>query len=125
MTKPNVPEHLIMNQILDYLTLRGCYVWRNNSGAFVRNYFNMREGRWKETFFRAGKKGLPDIIGLDPQGRFIGIEVKTQTGRTSPEQVTVIQEMKDRGAWAFIARSLEDVQRFFPLDLPSRVDVLL
>jgi hypothetical protein len=111
MTAPKVPEHLIMLQIIDYLNKRGCYVWRNNTGAFIRNYYNMREARWKETFFRSGMKGLPDIIGLDSGGRFIGIEVKTATGKTSPEQVRVLAEMKQRGAWAFVARSLDEVMK--------------
>jgi hypothetical protein len=114
MTKPLIPEHVILNQILDYLRLKGCYVWRNNTGAFVRNYYSMKEARWKETFFRSGQRGLPDIIGIAPDGKFIGIEVKTQTGKVSPEQKVTLQTMANLGAWAFVARSLEDVERFFP-----------
>jgi hypothetical protein len=111
MTAPKIPEHLIMLQIIEYLTSRGCYVWRNNTGAFVRNYYNMREGRWKETYFRSGMKGLPDILGIAPDGKFIGIEVKTTTGRTSDEQKRVIAEMANRGGWAFVARSLDEVKK--------------
>lgn len=111
MTAPKIPEHLIMNLILDYLRTRGCYVWRNNSGAFVRNYYSMREAKWKETFFRSGQKGLPDILGVAPDGKLIAIEVKTTTGKVSPEQKETLQEMANRGAWAFVARSLDDVTK--------------
>lgn len=113
MTAPKVPEHLIQNQILDYLKIKGCYVWRNNTGAFVRNYYNMREGRWKETYFRSGQRGLPDILGVAPDGKLIAIEVKSATGKVSPEQKTTLQEMANRGAWAFVARSLLDVENVF------------
>lgn len=31
-------------------------------------------------------RGIPDIIGCSPQGRFIGIELKTKVGKTSKLQ---------------------------------------
>jgi Holliday junction resolvase len=53
-------------------------------------------------------KGIPDIIGCY-KGRFIGIEVKVASGRVSPDQERVIQNINDAGGLAFIARNLEDV----------------
>lgn len=53
-------------------------------------------------------KGVPDLICCQ-KGRFIGIEVKTETGRVSPEQEEFIRRINEAGGLAFVARSLDDV----------------
>lgn len=51
--------------------------WANNTGAVktVKGHFQ-----------RYGLKGSSDIIGLSTQGQFVGIEIKTGTGRQSGDQ---------------------------------------
>ena len=54
--------------------------------------------------------GVPDIlVSLD--GRFIGIEVKTQKGVASKMQEYHINKIISSGGYAFVARSVEDVKR--------------
>lgn len=108
MTEPNtvLGESAIQAAVLKRLTDLGCFVWRNNTGSFVRNYFSQREGRMKQTFFRAGRKGLPDIVGLTPSGKFIGLEIKSKTGKVSPEQKEVLATMKRMGAIAGVVRDI-------------------
>ena len=53
-------------------------------------------------------KGVPDLICCQ-NGRLIGIEVKTKTGRLSPEQVEFIKRINDAGGLAFVARDLDTV----------------
>src|ERR1039457_5105609 len=65
----------IQRQILDYLTLKGIFHYRQNSGAFRRD----------DHFYRMGVAGAPDIICV-VGGRYIGIEVKAPGGRNSPSQ---------------------------------------
>lgn len=55
-----------------------------------------------------GAKGVPDILGCF-QGKFLGIEVKTENGRLSPEQDRFIKNLNDAGGIAFVARSVDDV----------------
>ncbi|HPC81713.1 MAG TPA: hypothetical protein PL165_07660, partial [Methanofastidiosum sp.] len=60
-TKVKVREQVIINQVLQFLALKGCYAWRNNTGA-------MKIGH---RFVRFGHKGIADIIGIIPKtGQF-------------------------------------------------------
>ena len=52
--------------------------------------------------------GVPDIL-LVKEGRFIGIEVKSLTGRISKNQVIFRDLVIEAGGEYFIARSVEDV----------------
>lgn len=55
-------------------------------------------------------KGVPDII-LIKSGQFIGLEVKTDIGRLSPDQVEFARRSKEAGAIYHVVRSIDDVQR--------------
>ena len=55
--------------------------------------------------------GWPDITGLLPDGRFIGVEVKAPAGRQSPVQKQMEQEIRKRNGIYVLARSVEDVQK--------------
>lgn len=52
--------------------------------------------------------GIPDIIGIW-KGQFLGIEVKTKSGKVSDVQAQKIEEIKKSGGLAFVARDLDDV----------------
>jgi Holliday junction resolvase len=52
---------------------------------------------------------VPDILGVLPDGKALMIEVKTETGKVSPEQESFIENASRVGAVAFIARSINDV----------------
>lgn len=58
-------------------------------------------------------KGFPDIAGILPGGRFFVIEVKTATGKTTPEQKEWMLQLSQAGAATLLARSIEDVIIFF------------
>lgn len=56
---------------------------------------------------KIGLKGEPDISGcLD--GRWVGIEVKTATGKQSPDQVKFQKAIEPRGGIYIVARSPDD-----------------
>jgi len=57
-----------------------------------------------------GLKGVADVLGVLPDGRFLAVECKTATGRISPEQDAFIRNVNLRGGLAFVARGLEDVK---------------
>lgn len=54
-------------------------------------------------------RGVSDILGILPDGRFLAIEVKTRTGRVSEYQASFLYEITKNGGVAFVARSVEDV----------------
>ena len=44
----------------------------------------------------------------DPIGRFLALEVKTETGRVSKEQTMFLALVNKRGGYACVVRSVED-----------------
>lgn len=64
---------------------------------------------WKVWQGMGSAPGVPDIVGILKDGRFLGIEVKTDRGRLSPHQERFIQNINDAGGIAFVARSVDDV----------------
>jgi hypothetical protein len=94
-----VKETEIQAAILDYLRLKGRFFWRNNSGAFKTE----RGG-----FYRVGLAGSPDIIGC-VDGKFIGLEVKTEKGKLSEHQEQFADALRAQGGLYFTVRSIDDV----------------
>lgn len=100
------PEAQLRNAMMDWLRLNRLKCWIHDSmGVWSRerNCYLRRKGRHSV-------RGLPDIHGVLPGGRFFAIEVKTQTGRVSPEQKQQLAEIAEAGGLAFVARSLKDLE---------------
>jgi hypothetical protein len=93
----------IQRTILDYLAYRKVFAWRNNSGATVIQTPTARR------FIRFGAVGSPDIIAIK-DGKVYGLEVKTPTGKLSPNQETFRDGMTKAGGIYQVVRSLEEVQ---------------
>ncbi len=97
-------EAEIQNLILDFLNRNRIFAFRvNTTGIFdpVKKIYR--------TMGKFSLKGVSDIIGILPNGRFLAIEVKSSTGRVSTEQQAFINKIMAMGGVALVARSLEDV----------------
>lgn len=93
-------EHDIQSSIRLKLSELGYAVFRINSGK-VR----MADGRWFDT---GVPKGFSDLIACK-DGRIYFLEVKTETGRASQEQLNFLTVMRDRyGCVTGIVRSAEE-----------------
>ncbi len=101
-------ESALYSPILQLLAMRGILAWRNNStGIFdpQRKVFRSFQGL----------RGTSDIIGVLPvsptnvAGRALFIEVKGERGKLSDHQSAFLAAATARGALAFVARSLRDV----------------
>lgn len=77
-----------------------CVLWRNNIGHAV-----MRHGA--RVTFGVGGPGGADLIGMF-HGRFVAIEIKTPTGRQSPEQRQHQALVESKGGVYAILRSVDD-----------------
>jgi len=99
------PEGATLNAILEYLRIRHVFAWRNNTGAA-----KVGEGR-DSRFIRYGLKGSSDISGCLDDGRMLAIEVKAPRGRVTQEQTDFLESISKRGGVAFVARSVEDVEK--------------
>lgn len=129
--KKPMAEREIQNLIMKYLSsVKGIYFWRQNSGSFVQRAktilttvlnklsvdphikarvqggFHTGIGRYDCT----SEKGLPDIIVIY-KGRFVGFEVKNETGRQRQTQLRAEAKIKEAGGFYFVVRNIEDVKR--------------
>lgn len=90
------PEAKIVRKIHDYLTRQrrdGVPCW------------------WIKTHGSAyQKRGVPDIL-LCWRGRFVGIEVKQSGQSPTRIQAHTMRMIREAGGLAFVARSVDDVQR--------------
>ena len=75
---------------------------RTNSGVYYDGNGNR---------VTVGFKGLSDLVGYTPEGKFFALEIKTPVGRASEEQVKFIENCYRGGAIAGFARSVEDALR--------------
>lgn len=91
---------------IDYLTLKGYKVWRNNNGA-VYDPTNK--------CFRKNKNkllGVPDIIGFNKKtGIFIGVEIKVGKDKLSPEQILFIEEANKSNCICLVVKEIEDLTK--------------
>ena len=88
-----------MHKIAAALSEHGCFVLRTNSGV----YYDSKGNR-----ITIGFKGLSDLVGFRPDGKFFALEIKTETGRPSEEQLKFIDFCHRKGVPAGIAKSVED-----------------
>ena len=96
-----IKEKDIQKGILEYLSYRKGFFWRNNSGGFrdIKNHF-----------YRFGLKGSPDILGIiPPDGRLVAIEVKSATGQMTDDQRWFQEQVEKHGGVYVLARSVQDV----------------
>ena len=103
-------EATIQSEIMLALSEAGCVVWRvETAGAWVGLVAHKEAASVtlvKARMIQAGLcKGGADIIGIAPDGRFIGIEVKASRGRATQEQLNFIAQVRNAGGIAGIARS--------------------
>ena len=96
-------EHDTQNAIRLKLSELGFAVFRINSGK-VR----MSDGRWFDT---GVPKGFSDLIACK-DGKIYFLEVKTEAGKASKEQLNFLAVMRDKyGCVAAIVRSVDDAIR--------------
>ncbi len=93
-----VPEKVIQRQILDWLKHTGINHWRQNSGTVFAGH----------RMIRLGEEGLPDIVCIvPPNGRFLGLEVKSAKGKLRPAQKEFMERIRSCGGYYVVVRTLQ------------------
>ena len=90
----------------------------------IRSYlFTKGIQHWKQFQSLGSPKGISDIIGCvkcqicqpcscpKPFGRFLAIEVKTDSGKPTENQELFIERFRRAGGICFVARSADDVEK--------------
>ena len=105
------PEAAALVEVLKALRAHPAVVWceRMNSGA----------AKVGNRFIRFGWPGCPDVLGQLRDGRLLGVEVKSPTGKLRPEQSVFLDRIRGAGGVAFIARDCRDV--FLKLETTKKV----
>lgn len=77
-----------------------CCFWRNSVGVAEADGRKQRFGLCV---------GSADLVGI-VNGRFAALEIKTRTGRTSPEQERFMTLVRNRGGFAAVVRSVDEAR---------------
>jgi len=95
-------ESAVLRACLDYLRLRGHFVFRvNNGAAKIGKYYV----RFTDTL------GVADIIGTTKDGMALAVETKQEGKYPTKEQRDFGAEYNKRGGLWIVARSIEDLQK--------------
>ena len=93
-------ESQIQKACLETLERLKVFAWRNNTGAV----------RVEKRFFRFGLAGSPDILAIHPRdGTFIGIEVKSKTGKMSDSQKEFAERVRRNNAIYMVVRDVDQL----------------
>ncbi|MCK4340262.1 MAG: hypothetical protein KAY37_00890 [Phycisphaerae bacterium] len=102
-------ETELVQACLEVLRLRGCLMWRNNTGAtrYADRYGRMR-------LVRFGPRGSSDILGLLPGGRFLAVECKVGRNKPTLCQQVFLNQVNENGGlgvcvWS-VGELLEQIQ---------------
>ena len=74
------------------------FAWKNNSGSALIH----------KRFVRFGEPGSPDIIGMLPNGQFLGVECKIGRDILSLKQREFHQKITDNGGMVVVAHDSVD-----------------
>jgi hypothetical protein len=99
---PLALESEIQTSILRYLYARGITFWRINTTGI----YDVA----KKKFRPSPTKGVSDILGVLPNGRFLAIEVKSPKGSVTKDQQVFLDKVNASHGLAFVARSIRDVE---------------
>jgi hypothetical protein len=103
-----ITESILQRAVLDWLgSLDGIYFFRSGAGQV-----KTEGGR----FFKTGKPGCPDVtvcVGCgdaDFPAVFVGLEIKTETGRQSATQKKAQEEIEAAGGRYYLIRNMDEVK---------------
>jgi|HubBroStandDraft_4_1064222.scaffolds.fasta_scaffold00070_33 hypothetical protein len=116
--KTKSPEAALLRQVLEYLKAVGVFAWRNNVAGIKR-----RDKSGREFYAKAAMKGASDVFGVLPAhmerhvfypfGRFMALELKSPTGKVTPDQQLFLDSVGHAGGLALVVRSLDGLRAVF------------
>jgi len=100
---PELREHEIQTQCMNYLKAKGFYCLRLNSGKY-----SVGEGR-NRRFIMGQEAGTPDILAIK-YGKCYFFEIKKPKGKLTFYQKHKMKELEGYGARCYVIHSLEEMQ---------------
>lgn len=99
-------ESELLTFCLQTLKKSGLVYWRVPNGPVMHNLGGKLIRKCSPI------RGFPDVAGVMPNGRFFAIELKTETGKLSPEQAQWIAALNHSKATAVILRTKDEIADF-------------
>lgn len=99
-------ESELLSYALKVLKQSGLVYWRVANGPVMHSIAGKMIRKCSPV------KGFPDIAGISPNGKFWAIELKTEKGKLSEEQVRWIAALNDSGATAVVLRTKDEITDF-------------
>jgi hypothetical protein len=100
-------ESDVVRACLNYLTVRGIFAWRQNTGGAA---FQHKD---KTYHVRFGFPGMSDILGVLPGGTILACECKKPGARTSKkralQQAAFREQVTKSGGLALVAHTVDDL----------------
>lgn len=81
----------------------GVDCWRQNNTAV----FDKKAGAYRAF---QGRKGVADVIGILPNGRWFAAEIKAGSDRLSDDQRDFLEMIASRGGFAVVVRDVVDFE---------------
>jgi hypothetical protein len=106
MQNKKKPESIIEEQILWGLYKSKLFAWKNPTTG----YFDTRLKVFRKHSNPFAINGVSDILAIQ-NGRFIAVEVKSEKGKPTADQIKFIEKINSNGGIAIIARSWEDAKK--------------
>lgn len=102
------PESAALDAVCEYLHRQGYFFFRvNNVGIFdPTKKIHRKSPKWCI-------KGVSDVMVVWKSQTFF-IEVKSDTGKLSPDQKAFEAMVEENGCAYHVVRGVEDIQRLFP-----------
>ena len=83
----------------------------------IINYLSTVSGCWAIKVVIANERGCPDLLCCI-NGKFIGMEVKQESGRPTPLQLAQMQRIWKAGGLAYVVKSLDEVKHIVKRSTP-------
>ena len=94
-------ESALVNAAIRWLWHHGCYVWRQNTGAYKPEGSNR--------YIQYGTPGCADIIGVTQAGVFIAVDCKSAKGKLTDHQLRFRDRVLEKNGIYICAKSLDDL----------------
>lgn len=96
-------ESPLITHILGTLGNIRIKAWRNNTTGI----WDAKKKKWRK--FKNQLRGVSDILGILPDGKFLAIECKTKNTARSKEQQDFIVDINNTGGTGLFAMTVDDV----------------
>lgn len=104
---PKEKESQLELAICHWLHIHKYFFWKQAQAGF----FNSKKNIFQKHKNPYVKNGLPDIIVLLKNRFFVGLEVKVEGNYQTQSQKDFERELREKGGFYFVVRSIEDVER--------------